>query len=126
MSVHMVPEKQPLSSEDSDPALRVQVARALIGKGISLGELDRNEEAFVTYEEVVRRFGEDPDPALRVVVAIALFSKGDIAPHDRYEEAIATYEEVVRRFGKDADPRIGSLVKTARFRAELIRGLLPS
>ncbi len=38
------------------PAVQMQVAKALVNKGITLGALNRSEDAIGVYDEVVRRF----------------------------------------------------------------------
>ena len=63
--------------EATEPALREQVAKALVNKGISArpaGPRGRGE--MPVYDEVVARFGEATEPALREQVARALFNKG--------------------------------------------------
>ena len=59
-----------------EPALREQVATALLYKGDTLGELEQPQEAVRIYDEVVTRFGDAPESALRERVASALVSKG--------------------------------------------------
>jgi hypothetical protein len=56
--------------------LREQVARALVNKGVTLGELGRSEEEIGVYEEVVARFGAAAELPLREQVARALGNKG--------------------------------------------------
>jgi TolA-binding protein len=63
----------------SEPALREQVAGALYNKGVTLGQLDRSEEAIAVYDQVVTRFGADPEPALREQVAMAQRAKAEVA-----------------------------------------------
>jgi TolA-binding protein len=53
------------------PAMREQVAKALLYKGIAFGELGRAEEAIAVYEDVIARFGDAADPAIREQVAKA-------------------------------------------------------
>jgi tetratricopeptide (TPR) repeat protein len=97
-----------------DPALREQVARALVSKGVRLGELGRSAETIAVYDEVVDRFGDDPAPALRERVARALAGKGlRLAQLDRSAEAIAVYDEVVDRFGDDPAPPLREQVARA-------------
>ncbi len=64
---------------DPEPALREQVAGALYNKGVTLGQLDRSEEAIAVYDQVVTRFGADPEPALREQVAMAQRAKAEVA-----------------------------------------------
>jgi tetratricopeptide (TPR) repeat protein/DNA-binding transcriptional ArsR family regulator len=90
--------------EASDPAMRVRVARALVNKGITLGQLGRSEDAIAVYDNVVSQFGEASDPALREQVARALVNKGfRLAQLGRSEEAIVVYDNVISRFGEASD-----------------------
>ncbi|MGH3791902.1 MAG: hypothetical protein ACRDQ9_14135, partial [Pseudonocardiaceae bacterium] len=63
---------------DPEPALREQVAKALVNKGVTLGQLDRSEEAVEVYDQVVARFGADLEPAVRELAAMARKMKDDI------------------------------------------------
>ena len=47
----------------TEPALREQVAKALVSKGFRLGGLNRFEEAIAVYDDVVARFGDVPNPS---------------------------------------------------------------
>ena len=89
-------------------------AMALVNKGITLGQLNRNEEEIAVYDQVVARFGEAAEPALREQVARALFNKGiTLGKHSRSEEALAAYDQVVARFGEAAEPALRDRVARA-------------
>ena len=91
----------------AEPALRVQVARALINKGITLRELDQCVDAIAVYGEVVSRFGDATEPELRGLVAMALVEKGiAFGRLERWEDAVAVYGEVVSRFGDATEPAL--------------------
>ncbi len=91
-----------------------QVARALRYEGLTLGTLNRSEEAIATYDEMVWRFGEAAEPGVREQVARALFNKGfRLGTLNRNDEAIATYDEVVRRFGEATEPGVREQVAKA-------------
>lgn len=64
-----------------DAESRAKIARALVRKGVTLGQLNRSEEAIAVFDEVARRFGEAAEPALRAVVAGALINKGVTLRH---------------------------------------------
>ena len=64
--------------EAPEAALRERVAKALVNKGITLGQLQRSEEAIAVYNEVVKRYGEASEAALREQVAQALAFKNHI------------------------------------------------
>lgn len=83
------------------------VARALISKGVSLGQLNRSGEAIVVYDEVVNRFGGSEQPELLNRVASALINKGiTLGQLNRSEEEIAVYDDLVDRFGTSGQPKL--------------------
>jgi hypothetical protein len=55
----------------SEPALREQVAMALLYKGITLRQLDHSDEAIAVYDDLLARFGTASEPAVRELVARA-------------------------------------------------------
>jgi hypothetical protein len=55
---------------DPAPALREQVAKELINKGVALVVLGRPDEALEAHQRVIDDYGHDP--ALREIVARAL------------------------------------------------------
>jgi len=68
----------------------------MVNKGVTLGRLDRHEEALSAYDEVVARFGKAGEVALREPVAKAMAYKGiTLGQLDRHEEALSAYDEVV-------------------------------
>jgi tetratricopeptide (TPR) repeat protein len=76
-------------------------ALALANKGGALGLLQRNEEAIVIFDEVVKDYGEASEVTLRVHVASALINKGVVLSQLQWsEKAIAVYDEVVKRYGE--------------------------
>ena len=62
--------------EATEPALREQVAKALVYKGFRQGLLNQTEAKTSSFDEVVYRFGKATDPALREKVATALNGRG--------------------------------------------------
>ena len=81
-------------------SLREQVAKALVNKGITLGQLGRGQEAIDCYAEVLSRFGDAKEVSLREQVAKALVYKGfRLGQLGRGQEAIDCYAEVLSRFG---------------------------
>jgi len=93
------------------PRVRERVARALFTKGLTLGQLNRNEEAIQSYDEVLGRFGDAVEPTLRDLVARALFSKAvRLSQLNRVEEEIQTYDEMLRRFGGAAELALRELI----------------
>ena len=52
--------------------MQERVVTALVNKGVTLGELNRNEDAISAYDEVVRLFGDSTETAMQEQVAKAL------------------------------------------------------
>src|SRR6185369_15952583 len=96
------------------PASKIQVAKALLYKGITLATINRSEEAIAIYDEVARRYGDATEFPLRMLVATALVNKGvTLGKLNRREEAIAIYDEVVRRDGDATELALQELVGNA-------------
>ena len=107
----------------ADLRLREHVAMALCYKGITLGTLDRNEEAIAVYDDVVRRFADAREPAIREQVASALCNKGvRLGILKRNEEEIATYDNLVGRFAEEKEPAIRELVARALYNKGIALG----
>jgi tetratricopeptide (TPR) repeat protein len=92
-----------------------EVARALVNKGVTLGQLNRSEDAIAVNDEVVARFGDAAEPELREEVARALFNKGiTLGQLNRSEDEIAVYDEVLARFGDAAEPELRKIVEETK------------
>jgi hypothetical protein len=98
----------------SAPGLQEQVAVALMNKGITLGQLERSDEAVRVYDEVVTRFGAASAPGLQEQVAKALVNKGyRLGQLERSDEEMRVYDEVVTRFGAASAPGLQEPVAAA-------------
>jgi tetratricopeptide (TPR) repeat protein len=98
----------------SEPALREQVAQALVDKGLRLGALGRSDEAIAVFDDVVARFEAASEPALREQVARALVSKGiTFGELGRSEGEIAVFDNVVARFEAASEPALHEQVAGA-------------
>lgn len=101
---------------DQSLVVKVQVAEALIDKGITLNALNRSEEAIATYAEVVERYKAAAEPPLRHQAAKALLNEGfELGALKQHEEAIATCEQLVEEFGEDPGVSQKELVAKALF-----------
>ena len=90
------------------------MAKALRNKGITLGQMGKNEEEIRVYDEVVSRFGDSTDLALREQVAKALKNKGvTFRQMGKNEEEIRVYDDVVARFGDPTDLALREQVANA-------------
>lgn len=100
---------------ESDAAdLQLQVARALVNKGVTLGRLMRSEDEIAVYDEVVARFGASSSIYLQEPVTRALVYKGHTLRRlGRAENAIAVYDEVVARVGESDIADVHELVAMA-------------
>ncbi|MEK7213990.1 MAG: SIR2 family protein [Chloroflexota bacterium] len=96
--------------------VRLEIATAVLYRGLTLGSLGRGDEAVAAYDEVVRRFGEAPEAALRGQVARALVNKGfSLGELGRGDAAVAAYDEVMRRFGEAPEAALRQQVARAHF-----------
>ena len=90
-------------SDHSDD--EVKLVRAMVNKGVALGQLNRLKDEIAVYDEVAQRFGTRSEPELLERVARALFNKGvTLGQLKRLEEEIAVYDDVVQRFGTRSEP----------------------
>ncbi len=95
-----------IARNTDDLLLHGRIARALFYKGITLGNLNRSEEAIAVYDEVMHRFGEATEAALREQVAMALQKKHEtLVGLGREDEARNVYEELRERFGDISPPQ---------------------
>ena len=90
------------------------VAKVLVNRGITQGQLSQSEAEMATYDEVLRRFGDSAELALREQVAMALVNKGITQVQlNQNEAAMATCDEVLRRFGDSVEPVLREQVAMA-------------
>jgi len=94
--------------------LQEQVAMALFNKGVTLGALDRSEDAIAVYDDLVSRFADAKEPTLREQVATALVNKGvRFAALNRSEDAIAVFDDILRHFEDAKEPALQERVVKA-------------
>ncbi|WP_175135358.1 tetratricopeptide repeat protein [Achromobacter pulmonis] len=106
-------------------AVATSVAKVLVNRGITQGQLNQHEAEIATYDEVLRRFGEAAEPALREQVARALVNKGVTQGQlNQSEAAMATYDEALRRFGEAAEPVLREQVAMALLYKGITQGQL--
>ena len=99
----------------TEPALREQVATALVNKGVTLGQLNRSEDEIRTYDEVLLRFGDAAEPVMREQAAKALLYKGQtLNTLKRSREARLSFREVLKRFADSPDGAVQQHVEEAR------------
>ena len=85
--------------KDPNPALREQVAQALIHKGIALGQSGRHKDAITVFDLLEQRYGSDNNPVLREHVARALVNKGvALEKMDRNDDAIAAFDRFEQHY----------------------------
>ena len=103
-----------LFRESEVSAVLEVVERALFGKAVTLGALNRRYEELAAYEQYLQRADTSAAPASHEHVATALFNKGKaLGALGRPEEELAAYEEVVHRFGKSDAPVLRECVGSA-------------
>ncbi len=98
-----------------DPTLSEKIAKSLANKGLTLGALNRNDDAISAFDDVVRRFGDSKETAIQELVAKSLVNTGhNLGVLNRNVDAISAYDGVVRRFGNSKETAIQELVAKAK------------
>ena len=103
------------------PELQVEVAQALLNKGVAHGQRDESDAALAAYDDLVARYGASAAPELQLQVAKAQLCKGELQIEiGRAEEALHTSDEFDHRFGAvgDNEPEAAAFF---RWRAKWIR-----
>jgi tetratricopeptide (TPR) repeat protein len=101
--------------------IAVQVAGAMFGKGVALGNLNRPEEAVKTYEELITTYKGRFEALFVLPVVMAMSSKGcQLADLNRPEEAIEAYEEVIATYKDCSEEQIVKWVVMALFGKALL------
>ncbi len=90
----------------------LQVAGAMFGKGVALGNMNRSEDAVNIFEELIITYKGRFDALL----VMAMFSKGcELDGLNRPEEATGVYEEVIATFKDRSEEQIVKWVVKALF-----------
>ncbi len=107
------------------PELLDLVAKALIGKGLILRQLQRPQEALEALDNLLSRCGNSDSSPLPEQVAVALLGKGDVLGLlNRPQEALAVYDNLLTRFGNSNSPALLKQVAVALINKGLALGLL--
>ena len=89
------------------PELQVEVAKALLNKGITHGQRDESKAELAAYDDLVARYGGSDAPELQVRVAKALLFKGIThGQRDESEAELAAYDDLVGRYGGSDTPEL--------------------
>lgn len=92
---------------DDDTVTGLEVAKAMVIKGLAQHLLNQPETAIETYEDLVQRFSASDHLEVQVLVAKALVDKGDTQVQLNHSEAaIETYEDLVQRFRASDHPEV--------------------
>ncbi len=98
-----------VSLVDDDQRLdrQIQVATAMINRGVAQWNLGNLSEAISSYDQVIERFGSSEWTELQEIVAKSFLNKGMMQGQlGRSEAEIATYDEVIVRFGNSSESRV--------------------
>jgi hypothetical protein len=96
-------------------------AAALVNLGVSLGALDRPDEAIAAYDALDARLGASELPGVQEQVALALYNKGVTLGA---LEAIAAYDALDERFGASELPGVQEHVAAALYNKGVTLGAL--
>ena len=117
----------------SDTTGQLEIAEALVNKGVMHHERGEAEAALAAYDDLVARFGASNVAELQVQVAKALLNKGaQQIEIGRAEEALRTSDELDRRFAAVTDDEPSALAflrwqtKWMRTHALLVRDEHPA
>jgi len=114
-----------LQASQAADATQVQIAHSLFARGVMLGEMNRNEEALVAYEQAIDRYGQITGSAFHDRLAMAMVNKGvTLGQLNRWNEAIVTYEHVITRFREANEPALQYQVAMAMFNKGVAHGRL--
>jgi tetratricopeptide (TPR) repeat protein len=98
-----------IASSDIQPQAQAQ---AMLNKGVTLGELNRGEEAVAVYNALISRFSTTAE--LQKPVLMAMFNKGfRLSLMNRKEEAVAAYNAVISKFGTAEKVNLREIVANA-------------
>ena len=105
-----------------EPALREQVAMALVNKGARLTQLDRSEEAIAAYEE------SDDSVRQRLRARVARAGRHGASQQGHYvrplessEDEIEAYDQVIARFSNASEPALREqVVKALAYKRETL------
>jgi hypothetical protein len=86
---------------DTNPAIREIVAKAMVNMGDALGRAGKAGQERAAYEAVIDKYGHDSASTLRAIVAIALVNRGKLLEEDEERnEASSSYERVLRDYSE--------------------------
>ena len=127
VGVEQYPRREDQGSEDTNEQAEFLAAKEIFDEAVALKNQNQLEDALVSFDEVVRRFGDSEMPMVPQLVALALSGKGHALDDlDRLEDALIAYDEVVHRFADSHVPGLPGLVAMALVSKGVILGRLDS
>jgi tetratricopeptide (TPR) repeat protein len=91
----------------SNPKETERTTAALFNKGVTLHQLNRDEEAIAAYDQALSRLRDSKEPALREHAATTLINKAiALASLGRKEASLDAYDELLKRFGASTEPEL--------------------
>ena len=98
---------------------------ANMNKAAKLRALGRNEEAIMTYDDIVARFKTATEPTVQALMVGALLAKGNVlGTMGRNAEALQAYDDIVALFKTAAKPALQAVFGWALLHKGLILGTL--
>jgi hypothetical protein len=92
-------------ARETDPALRMWVASALVTQGAKLAEADRTDQALAAWHRVVDAYGDDP--GMQHLVARALSNQAcAYGLLDQTSDQLGVLDETVHRYARTPDPAL--------------------
>ncbi|WP_165525556.1 tetratricopeptide repeat protein [Psychrobacter pygoscelis] len=85
-------------------ALQELVAKVMVNKAVSLGQLEKTQEAIAIYDAIIDKFGKSSELALQEPVAKAMVNKAvTLDQLEKTQEATAIYDAIINKFGKSSE-----------------------
>ncbi|MEJ3654061.1 hypothetical protein WEH80_13920 [Actinomycetes bacterium KLBMP 9759] len=102
--------------DDSSPAVRTHLVRALTNQAAELGRLERHEEALTVLSQVVTAYHGATAPDLRTRVAMAMANQALVLIHlRRADEALDVLARVDADYSADTDTNVQAVVAITLF-----------
>jgi tetratricopeptide (TPR) repeat protein len=101
----------------------IPISWALVNKGVAFAKQENWQDAILTYDDLVRRFGDAEEIQLREQVAGALINKGaTLGEQKKWQDEISIYDDLVSRFGDADEIELRQQVANALFYKGFILG----
>ncbi|MGE4564995.1 MAG: tetratricopeptide repeat protein, partial [Victivallaceae bacterium] len=93
--------------DNKNPEVQIQVAIAMLYKGITLGQSKDSEAEIAVYDQMINSYGDNKNPEVQIQVARAMFNKGiTLGQSGDVEAEIAVYDQMINSYGDNKNPEV--------------------